>query len=161
MSACSGRNYNFRCINVVFWRVFARVCDKTAAKNRTILSIHRRSCRKPLDRSGPNLTHVCRFICEWTSAKKIKLSSPNGYLEGVRGSHIHTCGKYAKHLDRSGPHLAHVDSMHIDLGMDMSYKKKNTPLIPEGHGGVRGSSFHKYGNASKPLERSGPNLAHI
>ena len=24
MSACSGRNYNFRCINVVFWRVFAR-----------------------------------------------------------------------------------------------------------------------------------------
>ena len=25
MSACSGRNYNFRCTNVVFWRVFARV----------------------------------------------------------------------------------------------------------------------------------------
>ena len=24
LSACSGRNYNFRCINVVFWRVFAR-----------------------------------------------------------------------------------------------------------------------------------------
>ena len=24
MSACSGRNYNFRRINVVFWRVFAR-----------------------------------------------------------------------------------------------------------------------------------------
>ena len=25
MSACSGQNYNFRCINVDFWRVFARV----------------------------------------------------------------------------------------------------------------------------------------
>ena len=38
---------------------------------------------------------------------------------------------------------------------------KNNPLIPEGHGVVRGSSIHKSGKASKPLELSGPNLAHV
>ena len=40
----------------------------------------------------------------------------------------------------------------------MSYKKN---FIPGGHGGVRESSFNKYGKASKALERSGPNLAHV
>ena len=107
MSACSGRNYNFLCINVVFG-VFLRESAPTAAKTRTNLSSYRRSCRKPLDLSGLNLTHVCRFIWEWTSAKKINLSSPKGYLEGVRRSHIQKSWKDAKHLDRSGPNLAHI-----------------------------------------------------
>ena len=36
------------------------------------------------------------------------------------------------------------------------------PLIHEGHGGVWGSSIpKKSGIASKPLDRSGPNLAHL
>ena len=69
MPAWSGRNYNFCCINVVFC-VFLHESAPTATKNRTNLSRDRRSCRKPLDPSGPNLTHVCRFIWEWTSAKK-------------------------------------------------------------------------------------------
>ena len=38
---------------------------------------------------------------------------------------------------------------------------KNNPLIPEGHGGWYGASINKSGKASKPLERSGPNLAHV
>ena len=33
--------------------------------------------------------------------------------------------------------------------------------MPEAHGGVRGSSIHTSGKASKPLERSGPHLAHV
>ena len=112
--------------------VILRESAPTAAKTRTNLSSHRRSCRKPLDRSGPNLIHVCRFIWEWTSAKQINPSSPKGYLEGVRGSHIQKCGKYAKHLDRSGPNLAHV----CIFIWEWTYAK-NT-LIPEGHGEVRG-----------------------
>ena len=43
-----GRNDNFRCINRVFC-VFFRESAPTAAKDRTNLSSHRRSCRKPLD----------------------------------------------------------------------------------------------------------------
>ena len=35
--------------------------------------------------SGPNLAHVCIFIWEWTSAKKINLSSLSGYLGGGGG----------------------------------------------------------------------------
>ena len=30
--ACSGRNYNLLCINVVFWRVFARVSAYSGEK---------------------------------------------------------------------------------------------------------------------------------
>ena len=37
MSACWGRNYNFRCINVVFWRVFARD-SAPVVNNRTNLA---------------------------------------------------------------------------------------------------------------------------
>ena len=37
---------------------------------------------------------------------------------------------------------------------------KINPLIPEGHVG-RGSPIHKSGKASKPLDRSRPNLAHV
>ena len=37
VEACSGRNYNFRCINVGFWRVL-RETALTAAKSRTNLS---------------------------------------------------------------------------------------------------------------------------
>ena len=97
LSACSGRNYNLRCINVAFWRFFLRELAHTTAKNRTNISSHRRSCRKPLDRSGPNLTHVCTFIWEWKSVKQINLLSPKGYLEGDSvWSHIHKCGKDAK-----------------------------------------------------------------
>ena len=70
---------------MLYFGVFLRESAPTAAKSRANLSSHRRSCRKPLDRSGPNLKHVCRFIWEWTSAKQINLSSPEGYLDGVRG----------------------------------------------------------------------------
>ena len=100
---------------MLFFGVFLRESAPTAAKNRTNLG-HRRSCRKPLDRSGPNLTHVCRFIWDWTSGKTIKLSSPKGYLEGVRGSHIHKMWEICQTAEPIGTKFG----MHIHLGMDMS-----------------------------------------
>ena len=52
-------------------------------------SIHKfGKASKPLDRSGPNLTHVCRFIWEWTSAKKLTCRAPRGIWKGLAGSHI-------------------------------------------------------------------------
>ena len=51
--------------------------------------------------------------------------------------------------------------MHIHLGMDMSLKKYLHTRGAWGVRGVRGSSIHKSGKASKPLERSRPNLAHV
>ena len=102
-------------------------------------------------------THVCRFIWEWTSAQQINLSSPKGYLEGDRGSHIHRCGKDANHL-ADQDQIWHTYAYSSGNGHEL---KKYNPLIPEWHGGVRGSSIHKSGKATKPLERSGPNLAHI
>ena len=55
---------------------------------------------KPLDRSGPNLAHVYRFIGEWKYAKKINPSSAKGLLKGVWGSQIQKYWKDAKQLSR-------------------------------------------------------------
>ena len=140
MSARSDRNYIFRCINVVFG-VFLRESAPTGAKNRTNHSSHRRSCRKPLDRSGPNLTHVCRLIWEWTSAKQINLPGPKGYLEGVTGSHIQQCGKDAKHLHRSWPNLAHI----CIFIWEWTWAKKITPWYPRGMAGLGGYQFINQG----------------
>ena len=41
------------------------------------------------------------------------------------------------------------------------HELKINPSIPEGHGGGKGSPIHKSEKASKPLDRSGPNLAHV
>ena len=40
------------------------------------------------------------------------------------------------------------------------HELKSNPSIPDRHG-VRGSSIHRYGKASKPQDRSGPTLAHV
>ena len=65
----SGRNYNFRCIKCCFLACFYASHRQQRLKTELTFS-HRRSCRKLLDLSGPNVAHVCRFIWEWTSAKK-------------------------------------------------------------------------------------------
>ena len=82
--ACSGRNYNFRCINVVFWRVFARV-----SAYRTNLSTNSGKATKRLSRLAPNLAHMCKFIWEWIYAKQIApRDTRGGALGGFRGSTI-------------------------------------------------------------------------
>ena len=114
-------------------------------------SIHKSGkASKPPDRSRPNLTHICRFIWEWKSAKQINLSSPKGYEEGVRGSHIKNVWERCQTAGPIG--TKYGTRMHINLEMDMS--SKLTPRYPWGMG-VRASSIHKSGKASKPLDRSG------
>ena len=88
MSACSGRNYNFRCINVDFC-VFLRESARTAAKSRTNLSANSGKATKRLGRLAPNLSHMCKFIWEWIYAKQIApRGTRGGHLGGVRGSTI-------------------------------------------------------------------------
>ena len=122
------------------------------------LSIHKSGKdSKPLDRSGPHLTYVCRFICEWTSAKKRFTSrAPGGIWSGLEGSHIQ---QMWERCQTSGPIGTKFGTrMHINLGMEMS--SKLTPGYPR-EWGVRESSIYKSGKASKRLGRSGPNLAHV
>ena len=94
MSACSGRNYDFRCINIICWRVL-RESARTAAKRRTDLSTNSGKAIKRLDRLAPNLAHMCRFIWEWIYAKQIAPRDSGGTWGGggVRGSTIQNLGK--------------------------------------------------------------------
>ena len=128
-SVCPGRNYNFRCIK---------------------FSSHRRSCRKPPDRSGQNLTHVCRFIWEWTSAKQINLSTPRGIWRGLGGHTYANVGNMPRTAGPIGPSFARV-CLFI---WEWTRAKINQTLDTRWAWGVRGSSIHQSGKASKPLERS-------
>ena len=83
MSAGSGRNYNFRCINVVFG-VFLRESARTAAKSRTNLSTNSGKATKRLGRLAPHMAHMCKFIWEWIYAKQIVPRDTRGHL-GVLG----------------------------------------------------------------------------
>ena len=139
--------------------LFLRGSARTAAKSRTNLSSHRRSCRKPLDRSGPKWTHASRFIWEWTSAKKINLSRPMVIWRGLGDHTFKNVGKMSNSCtDRD--QIWHTYAYSSGNG----HEQKIKPLIPEVHGwggGFRGSSIHKSGKTSKPLDRSVPNLAYI
>ena len=108
MSACSGRNYNFWCINVCFFKCFCASRRQLRLKTELTLAVT----------DGPVANHWTDRGKIWHTyadssgngnrLKKINISSPTGYLEGVRGSHIQTCRKDTKYLDWSGPNLAHV-----------------------------------------------------
>ena len=84
MSACLGRNYNFRCIIVVFWRVFLRESARTAAKSRTNLSTNSGNTTKGLGRLAPDFADMCKFIWEWIYAKQIAPRDTRGtfFLKG-------------------------------------------------------------------------------
>ena len=99
---------------MLFFGVFLHESAPTAAKNRTNLSSHRRSCRKRLDRSGHTYADSSGNG-HWL--KKINLSSPKGYLEGVRGHKY----KNVERCQTSGPIGTKFGTrMHIHLGMDMT-----------------------------------------
>ncbi len=84
MSACSGGNYNFRCINVVFG-VFLRESARTAAKSRTNLSTNSGKATKRLGRLAPNLAHVWKFIWERIYAIQIAPQDTREALGVFRG----------------------------------------------------------------------------
>ena len=92
MSACSGRNYNFRCINVFFWRVLLESA-RTATKRRT----------NPSANSGKAATHV-QIHMGMDILQQNCPSRHKGALGGFRGSTIQKFGEAV----RLAPTLVHV-----------------------------------------------------
>ncbi len=142
MSACSGWNYNFRCINIVFG-VFLRESARTAAKTRTNVSTNSGKATKRLDRLAPNLANMCRFIWEWINAKQIAPRNIRGHLGGFRGSQIQNYWEAVK----LAPILVHV------CGFIWEWTNYKSPLNnPGGMGGGRGHTFKSLGK----LQTDGP-----
>ena len=117
MSACSGRNYNFLCINVVF-DVFLRESARTAAKSPTNLSTNSGKATKRLGRLAPNLAHVCKFILECIYSKQMAPRDTRGTRGGggFRGQHATVWGS----CQTAGPIGTNFGSrLRIHMGMDI------------------------------------------
>ena len=156
MSACSGWNYNFRCINVVFLRESAGA----AAKSRTNLSTNSGKATKRLGRLAPNLAHLCKFIWEW-------IYTPNKQI-APRNTSMGTWGPLGGQQFKS---LGKLSDWH-QLGFTSADSSGNVhrlntsrPSIPQGAfrggGGVRVSQIQNSWEAVKRLDRLAPNVAHI
>ena len=106
MSACSGRNYNFRCINVVFWRVFVRVSTYSARRKAELTLAHIRE-KLPAGPIGTKVgTHVQIQMGMDIYAKQIALrDTRGGALGGVLGGS--TIQKYGEAV-RMALTLVHV-----------------------------------------------------
>ena len=122
MSACSGRNYDFRCINVVFQRVL-RESARTAAKRRTNLSTNSGKATKWLDRLARNLAHM--GVSGGQTIKSLGSCQTAGAIGTNFGSRL-----------------------RIHLGMDIG--KYNSPINTSGAfgGGVRVHIFKVLGKLS-------------
>ena len=153
MSACSGRNYNFRCI-MLFFGMFLRESALTAAKSRTNLSTNSGKATKRLDRLTPNLAciHLGMDIRETNCPSRHK----GGTWGGGLGVNIQTYGEDL----RLAPTLVHV----CDSSGNGHRLNPSRPSIPQGAlgGGLgRGSQIQKSGEAVKWLHRLAPNLVHV
>ena len=121
---------------------FLHESAQTAAKNRTNLSSHRRSCRKPLDRSRQ--VHLGMDI----GYQNINVSNPKGYLEGDRRFRFRFRFIYLVILQTQET-SAKTKSGRCRRG----HLEKNIVY--------KRSHIHKCGKDAKQLDRSGPNLAHV
>ena len=90
-SACSGRNYNFPCINV-FFAVFLRESAGTAAKSRTNPNTNSGKATKRLGRLAPNLAHMCKLIWEWIYDKQIAPRNTRGTCGVLGGQQFKSIG---------------------------------------------------------------------
>ena len=118
--------------------VFLRESARTAAKSRTNLSSHRRSCRKPLERPGPKLTHACRFIWESTSAKKLSSRDPMVIWRGLGGHTFKNVRKMTNSSCTDREQIWHTYAYSSGNGHELNIN----PLIPEGHGGCGHQFIH-------------------
>ena len=83
MSAYSGRNYNFRCINVVFWHVFARVSAYSSKKP-----------NYPLAQIREKLPNAWEYIHMGIDVhKQITPRDTWGHLVFLRGQQFKSLGK--------------------------------------------------------------------
>ena len=158
MFAFSGRNYNFRCINVVF-AVFLHESARTAAKSRTNFSTNSGKATKRLCRLEPNLAHMCKSIWEWIYSKQIATRDTRGQLGGGGGLGGQQFKRMWKLSDWHQLWFTSVDSSGNGHRL-----KPSRPSIPHGAfggGGGRVSQIQKYWEAVKRLVRLAPKLVHI
>ena len=137
ISACSGRNYNFRCINDVFG-VFLRESARTAAKSRTNLSTNSGKATKRLGRLAPNLAHMRKFICEWITPNKLPLET-QGATWWVLG------GKQFKSL-RKLPDWLQFWFTSADASANRHRLNPSRSSIPDG---ALGGGCHKFKSLGK------------
>ena len=142
MSACSARNYNFRCINV-FWRVLSESA-RTAAKSRTNPSIN--SGKAIGTKCGTHVQiHMGMDIRQTNCPSRHKWS-----LGGIRGSTIHKSGEAV----RLAPTCVHVCGF-IWEWTEAKYKSPlNTP------GGFTRSQIQKYVETVKRLDQTNCHSRH-
>ena len=140
MSACSGWNYNFRCINVVFLRESARA----AAKSRTNLSTNLGKATKRVGRLAPNLAHMCKFILEWIYTPNKQIAPRNTSL----GTWGHLGGQQFKSLGKlSDWHQLGFTS--ADSSGNVHRLNTSRPSIPQGAFRGGGLGCHKFKSLGK------------
>ena len=123
MSACSGRNYNFRCINVVFWRVL-RESELTLAQIREKLPNGLADWHQ--------IWHTCaNSYGNGYTPNKLSLDT-RGPLGGFRGSTIQKSGEDV----RLAPTLVHVCGFISEWTYAKSKSPLNTPGGISGRGAV-------------------------
>ena len=110
MSACSGRNYDFRCIHIVFGALLRECRRVQRLRDELILA----QIRKKLPNGWTNW-HQIWHTCADSSGKgytpnKLPLETRGGggHLGFFRGSTIKKSGEAVKQLDRLAPTLVHV-----------------------------------------------------
>ena len=90
---------------------------------------------KRLDRLAPNVVTICRFIWEWTYAKTISPSIPQGEFCGFRGSKC----KSLENLPNGWTDWHQIWYMSADSSGNGHRLKQLAPRYTRGHwGGVRG-----------------------
>ena len=146
MSACSGRNYNFLCINVVFC-VFLRDTARTAEL--TLAQI-----REKLPNGWTDWHQIWHTYADSSgngyTPNKLPLETQGALGGGFRGSNIQKCWEAVKRLDRLAPTLV-GSRLWIHL---VIYAKQISPRFTRGHmRGFRGSNIQKSGEYVKRLDR--------
>ena len=142
MSACSGRNYNCRCMNVVFG-VFMCESARTAAKSRTNLSTNSGKATKRLGQLAPKLAHMCKLIWEWIYSKQIAPRDTRGHSGGGGGSlgghKLKTLGKLS-----NWHHIWFTSADSSGIGHRLNTSRPSITQVA--FQGVRGSHIQKSGS---------------
>ena len=138
LSVYSGRNYDFRCINIVFWRVLPSQRVQRLRDELTLAQI-----REKLP-NGWTVWHTCANSSgNGYTSNKLPLESKGGHSGFFKGSNIQKSREAVKRLDRLALTLVHRAA---DLSGNGHSLNTSHPSIPKGHfGGFRASRLKKPG----------------
>ena len=94
MSACSGRNYNFRCINVVFWRVFC-ASQRVQRRKAELTLAHIREKLPNGWAEWHQIWHTCAhsYGNGYTPNKVLPLETKDGTWRVLGGQQLKSLGK--------------------------------------------------------------------